>query len=61
MADTEPRPYVGRAMKRIEDPRLIKGIATYVDDMRLAGLLHASILRSPHAHANIVSIDTAKM
>ena len=46
-------------MKRIEDPRLIKGIATYVDDMRLAGLLHASILRSPHAHARITRIDVS--
>src|SRR5947207_15731344 len=47
-------------MKRVEDPRLIKGIATYTDDIRLAGLLHASILRSPHAHARITSIDTSR-
>src|SRR4051812_3626140 len=47
-------------MKRVEDPRLIKGAATYTDDIRLAGLLHASILRSPHAHARIVSIDTSR-
>jgi len=52
-------PYVGRAMKRIEDPRLIKGIGTYVDDLRLPGLVHAAILRSPHAHARIRRIDTA--
>ena len=32
-------------MKRVEDPRLIKGIATYVDDMRLAGLLHLDVKR----------------
>jgi carbon-monoxide dehydrogenase large subunit len=44
-------------MRRVEDPRLIKGIATYVDDIRPAGLLHASILRSPHAHAGIARID----
>ncbi len=54
MADT---PYVGRAMKRVEDPRLVKGIATYTDDLRLPGLLHAAILRSPHAHARITRID----
>ena len=52
-------PYVGRAMKRVEDPRLIQGIGTYVDDLRLAGMLHAVILRSPFAHARIRSIDTA--
>src|SRR5205823_7661295 len=46
-------------MKRIEDPRLLKGIGTFTDDLRLPGLLHAAILRSPHAHARIVSIDTA--
>jgi carbon-monoxide dehydrogenase large subunit len=52
------RPYVGRAMKRVEDPRLIQGIATYVDDMTLPGLLHAAVLRSPHAHAKIKSVKT---
>jgi aerobic carbon-monoxide dehydrogenase large subunit len=52
-------PYIGRAMKRVEDPRLIKGIGTYVDDMKLTGMLHASILRSPHAHARIRRIDTS--
>src|SRR5262249_38089742 len=50
---------VGRAMKRIEDPRLIKGIGTYVDDLRLPGLVHAAILRSPHANARIRRIDAA--
>src|SRR5437762_5957820 len=45
-------------MKRVEDPRLVKGIGTFTDDLRLPGLLHAAILRSPHAHARIVSIDT---
>ena len=46
-------------MKRVEDPRLVKGIGTYTDDLRLPGLLHAAILRSPHAHARVVRIDTA--
>jgi len=54
MPDTK---YVGRAMKRVEDPRLIKGAGTYTDDLRLPGLLHAAILRSPHAHAKIAKID----
>src|SRR5213592_1878664 len=51
-------PYVGRAMKRVEDPRLIRGIATYVDDIALPGMLHAAILRSPYAHARINRIET---
>src|SRR5215217_1699231 len=51
--------YVGRSLKRKEDPRLITGRATYVDDMVLPGMLHAAIVRSPEAHARIVSIDTA--
>jgi carbon-monoxide dehydrogenase large subunit len=58
MAEATPAPYVGRAMRRIEDPRLIKGIGTYTDDLRLPGMLHAAILRSPHAHARVVRIDT---
>ncbi|HME73457.1 MAG TPA: xanthine dehydrogenase family protein molybdopterin-binding subunit [Myxococcota bacterium] len=54
--------YFGRAMKRVEDPRLIKGIATYVDDLKIPGVLHAEFVRSPHANAKIISIktDTAK-
>jgi aerobic carbon-monoxide dehydrogenase large subunit len=50
--------YFGRAMKRVEDPRLVKGIATYVDDLRFPGILHAEFVRSPHANANIKSINT---
>jgi carbon-monoxide dehydrogenase large subunit len=52
-------PYIGRSMKRVEDPRLIKGIATYVGDLRLPGLLHAVFVRSPHAHARVARIETA--
>src|SRR6266478_8299916 len=50
--------YMGQSMKRVEDPRLIKGIGTYVDDLTLPGLLHATFLRSPYAHAKINSINT---
>src|SRR5947208_17069589 len=57
-APTKAKPYFGRAMKRVEDPRLIKGIATYVDDIKLPGMLFAAILRSPYAHAKITSINT---
>jgi carbon-monoxide dehydrogenase large subunit len=47
-------------MKRKEDPRLIQGLAHYVDDIVLPGMLHAGLVRSPHAHAGIRSIDTSK-
>src|SRR5437867_5984732 len=51
-------PYIGRAMKRVEDPRLIRGIATYVDDIAVPGMLHAALLRSPYEHARIIRIET---
>ena len=47
---------VGARVKRREDPRLLRGLANYVDDIRLPGTLHAAILRSPHAHAKIQSV-----
>ena len=50
----------GSGIRRREDPRLITGTATYTDDLTLPGMLHAAILRSPHAHARITRIDTAK-
>src|SRR6188508_1328286 len=50
---------VGEPIKRREDPRLISGLGTYVDDIKLPGMLHMSIVRSTHAHARITKIDTA--
>ncbi|MBM4264164.1 MAG: xanthine dehydrogenase family protein molybdopterin-binding subunit [Deltaproteobacteria bacterium] len=44
---------VGAKVKRREDPSLIRGVGEYVDDVKLPGILHAAILRSPHAHAKI--------
>ena len=49
----------GSAIKRREDPRLITGAATYVDDVKLPGLTYAAILRSPYAHARITSVDVS--
>jgi aerobic carbon-monoxide dehydrogenase large subunit len=49
--------YVGRALKRKEDPRMITGRARYVEDLALPGMLHAAIVRSPEAHATILSVD----
>ncbi|WP_179137842.1 xanthine dehydrogenase family protein molybdopterin-binding subunit [Candidatus Entotheonella palauensis] len=49
--------YFGASVPRTEDPRLLRGHARYVDDITLPGLLHATIVRSPHAHARIRGID----
>ncbi len=46
-------------IRRREDPRLITGGAKYTDDVSLPGMVHAAILRSPYAHANIKSIDSS--
>jgi carbon-monoxide dehydrogenase large subunit len=50
---------IGQAVPREEDPKLLKGLGRYVDDVRLAGEARAVVLRSPHAHAAIRSIDVA--
>ena len=52
-------PYVGQAMKRTEDPRLVTGKGTFADDVKLPGMLYASFLRSLYAHARIRSIDVS--
>ena len=49
--------WVGQRMKRKEDPRLIQGLAHYVDDLALPGQLYAAFLRSPYAHARLQRID----
>src|SRR5439155_702669 len=48
---------IGLSVKRREDRRLLTGRGRYVDDLRLPDLLHAAIVRSPHAHARIVGVD----
>src|SRR6266481_5371378 len=50
--------YFGAAVRRLEDPRFLRGEGRFVDDVTLPGVLHAAFLRSPHAHATIVSIRT---
>ena len=50
---------MGQAVPRTEDPRLLTGRGKYVDDMCLVAQTHAYVLRSPHAHAEIVAIDVA--
>jgi carbon-monoxide dehydrogenase large subunit len=51
---------LGTSIKRREDPTLITGKGKYTDDFKLPGMTHAVIVRSPHAHARIASIDTSK-
>ena len=50
---------VGQRVKRREDPRLIQGRGTYVDDVKIAGMQHLAFKRSDIAHGRIRSIDTA--
>lgn len=52
--------YFGERIKRNEDPRLLTGQALFVDDVNLPGMLHAAFLRSPYAHAKIISIDISQ-
>ncbi len=59
VTDAAPAGHVGRELRRKEDPPLITGRARYVDDISLPGQLWAAFVRSPEAHAKIVSIDTA--
>ena len=60
MAIDTPAPDVlGAPVKRVEDPKFITGKGRYLDDIKLTGMVHLAILRSPYAHANIRSIDTS--
>src|SRR5919109_1642470 len=49
---------IGARIKRVEDPRLVTGAAKYLDDIKLPGMAHVAILRSPYAHARIGGIRT---
>lgn len=49
--------WFGAPVQRLEDPRLLRGKGTFVDDIDLPDMLHAALLRSPHAHAKIVNLD----
>jgi carbon-monoxide dehydrogenase large subunit len=51
--------WIGQPLRRPEDPQLLAGKATYLADITRPGMLHAAFLRSPHAHARIVRIDTS--
>ncbi len=51
---------IGETVKRSEDRRLLTGMASFIDDIELADMAHATVLRSPHAKADILKIDTSK-
>jgi len=55
-----PTTLVGSPVKRVEDGRLITGAAQYLEDLKLPGMTHVAVLRSPYAHARIKSIDTTQ-
>ncbi|MBV8836486.1 MAG: xanthine dehydrogenase family protein molybdopterin-binding subunit, partial [Alphaproteobacteria bacterium] len=61
MADaSQPQSWVGRSIERVEDAALLTGRGRYIDDVAVApGTLHAAVLRSPHPHALIRSIDVS--
>src|SRR6202046_2688399 len=64
MADNDPGSgslWVGQSIVRVEDSALLTGRGRFIDDVGVhPGTLYAAFLRSPHAHADIVSIDVAK-
>ena len=51
---------LGNAVPRVEDPDLVRGRGTFVDDLRPEGVLHAAFVRSPLAHAQLTRVDTAE-
>ena len=51
---------IGQPVPRTEDPRLLMGAGRYTDDVRFPGEVYVAMVRSPHAHANIESIDVAR-
>ncbi|MBN9110717.1 MAG: xanthine dehydrogenase family protein [Pseudonocardia sp.] len=60
MAPHKDMKWIGKSVKRVEDPKLLRGLGRYIDDVVLPGMLHAAVLRSPHAHARIVSVDAER-
>ena len=56
---TAPRDlkWIGKSIRRVEDPKYLRGLGKYIDDVALAGMLHCAVVRSPYPHALIKSID----
>ncbi len=53
-------PYIGRPLRRREDVRFVRGMGRYVDDVALPGMAWCAFVRSPHAHARIISLATER-
>jgi aerobic carbon-monoxide dehydrogenase large subunit len=51
---------IGEAHPRLGGERFVKGTGRFVEDVRVPGMVHAAVLRSPHAHARLVSIDAKR-
>ena len=58
-AEAEAGDFIGKAVRRIDAPSKVSGRLKYAGDMTMPDMLHVQVLRSPHAHARIVSIDTS--
>jgi aerobic-type carbon monoxide dehydrogenase small subunit (CoxS/CutS family) len=58
-AEAESGDFIGKAVRRIDAPSKVSGKLKYAADMTMPGMLHVQVLRSPHPHARIVSIDTS--
>src|SRR3954452_5580699 len=56
---TKPQTMFGKRVRRQEDPRLITGTALYLDDLKVPGMHHAIVVRSPYGAAKIKAIDTS--
>ncbi len=59
MAQVMAQRFTGTPVKRAEDPRILTGRGRYVDDVTFPGMVHAAFVRSPLAHARVVSVDTS--
>jgi len=59
MAGIVAERYTGASIKRSEDQRILTGAGRYVDDIKLPGMLHAAFVRSPLAHAQVLSVDVS--
>ncbi|MFZ0109094.1 MAG: molybdopterin cofactor-binding domain-containing protein, partial [Pseudolabrys sp.] len=57
--EAESGDFIGKNVRRIDTPSKVSGRLKYAADMTMPGMLHVQVLRSPHAHARIVSIDTS--
>ena len=57
--EADKRDFIGKNVRRIDTPSKVSGRLKYAADMTMLGMLHVQVLRSPHAHARIVSIDTS--